>query len=877
LNSVDVEMETPLDDKLLDLIDTYWDRLRSSEPKTGLADSMVSADTKETAGAYFHLLRELEEARQMLKEDSGFGAERVQSPANDPHEIPQQFGRYQVLRQIGQGGMGAVFLAHDSVLGRNIALKVPYFSTTDDRLARDRFQREARAAATLRHPNICPVYDIGEIDEIPFLTMAFIDGRPLAARRIPAEDRIESPAEVAPLVCASVSSVNHDRSHRLVVVLVRKLARALQHAHAHGVVHRDLKPSNILLDRDGEPVIVDFGLAMFADLQNVSLTQRGAILGTPAYMSPEQAMADHTNIGPASDIYSLGVIFYELLTGRLPYREPRSNMLAQILSPEPLKLDAEGVALEPGLHAICARALAKRPNQRFGSMAEFADALDDCLKEAAPARGPNERRQSAARRMRWVGSAILAGVLACGVVLAVVLQLQTPDGTLVVQVNEPGTKVTVVNERGYVEIVRAVSGETLKLSIDPGKHRIKVEKEGFTVFAKEFSIASGEMEPIKATLLPLPTNYAESYEALHQKLDLAVKSLREKNYAKAESFAYEAWQGRLKTLGADHYHTIDAESIFGEILAKQHKFKEAEQHLLASYAAMSNAKASRPEWIPVYESRLIDLYTSWGKRAEAEKWRNMSVANGPSQIAKQLEVEEKYAQAAEAWREVWQERQKRLGADDRLTIDAEHWFGFDLAQSGKYEEAEQHLLASYDKLSKAKNAPSAWLRDYKSRVAWLYKQWGKTERQVSWLDAYVKTAQALLESQQPDTRVRSDELWKYGNTMAQLDDYSAAEIAFRECLQIREKLLPGHWKVFSARARLGWSLLGQQRYEEAEPLLLSAYEGLAKFRSELDGENRSFVVQAAKRLAELYEAQGRSDLAEKWSATCKAEQQLLVK
>lgn len=394
-----------------------------------------------------------------------------------------RLGRFRIKGELGRGGFGVVYLAEDTVLERDVALKVPQFSRGADCKVRERFQREARAAATLNHPNICPVYDFGEVDGVPYLTMAFIDGMPLHGMLV------------------EPKSIEGDRNS---VALVRTVALAIDHAHALGVVHRDLKPGNIMLDRRGEPIVVDFGLARRPLAEDITLTQQGMVLGSLAYISPEQALGTPDEVGPPSDIYSLGVILYELLTGQLPYRGPRSKVLAHILSPEAVELHEHRPDLDPSLRVICAKALAKAPAERYASMCQFAAALQEYLDGNRSVADIGTAPHSRIIRQR-------IGLLVIGLILAmlgsafaglIVVKLQTKDGTLIVEVNEPGAKVTVLDEQGAVKVVRASDGGTLNLSLDPGKHRLKVEKEGFSLFAKEFSIATGESESIKAMLVP---------------------------------------------------------------------------------------------------------------------------------------------------------------------------------------------------------------------------------------------------------------------------------------------------------------------------------------------------------------------------------------
>jgi uncharacterized protein (TIGR03067 family) len=283
--------------------------------------------------------------------------------------VPERLGRYRILRPLGRGGMGAVYLAQDTELDRQVALKVPHIAADDGSDVLQRFYREARAAATLRHPNICPLFDIGEFEGTPFLTMAYIEGKPLS--------------ELAP---------SKPLTQKSIALLVRKLALALQEAHRHGIIHRDLKPGNIMIDRRGEPIVMDFGLARRSRGDDTRLTQSGAAIGTPAYMPPEQIHSTAENVGPPCDIYSLGVILYELLTGRLPFEGDAMAILAQILTDEPQRPTLLRSDVDPALEAICLRAMAKKPAQRHGSMEELAGELLDFLRGKSPMPAPSTTR-----------------------------------------------------------------------------------------------------------------------------------------------------------------------------------------------------------------------------------------------------------------------------------------------------------------------------------------------------------------------------------------------------------------------------------------------------------------------------------------------------
>jgi formylglycine-generating enzyme required for sulfatase activity len=300
-------------------------------------------------------------------------------PFGGPAPLPEQFGRYRILKPLGQGGMGSVYLAQDTQLQRRVALKVPHIAAEDGPAVLARFEREARAAATLDHPNICHVYDVGTEAGIPYLTMAFVEGKTLAA----------------------IIKEGKALTERQTIVVVRKLALALHEAHNKGVIHRDLKPANVMVNQRGEPIVMDFGLAHLAHRRSTRLTQLGMVMGTLTYMPPEQVRGDIEAMGPGCDIWSLGVILYELLTNDVPFAGPPAVVMGQILT-QPPKPPSALCPVDVRLEAICLRALAKDIGARYASMADMAKTLEVCLRAPsgsqprtpAPTRqaGPTPRR-----------------------------------------------------------------------------------------------------------------------------------------------------------------------------------------------------------------------------------------------------------------------------------------------------------------------------------------------------------------------------------------------------------------------------------------------------------------------------------------------------
>lgn len=266
-------------------------------------------------------------------------------------------GDYQLLEEIARGGMGVVYKAHQVSLNRTVALKMILAGSMATPAERERFRREAELAANLDHANIVPIYEVRELDGLLFFSMRFVDGGNLAHR---AFWFMNDPRETA----------------RLVEIL----ARAVHYAHTKGFIHCDLKPSNILIDHDGQPQITDFGLARRAS-EDSSLTATGAILGTPSYMAPEQASGHRRSIGPATDVYGLGAILYELLTGRPPFRTPTMmETVVQVLERDPVPPREIRPELPRELETICLKCLEKLPHERYPSAEALADDLDRFLR-----------------------------------------------------------------------------------------------------------------------------------------------------------------------------------------------------------------------------------------------------------------------------------------------------------------------------------------------------------------------------------------------------------------------------------------------------------------------------------------------------------------
>ena len=323
--------------------------------------------------------------------------------------LPKVLGRYKIVHLLGEGSHGLVYLAIDTQLDREVALKVPHVEVLISSEMRNRFLREARAAAALSHPNVVPVFESGTVGNVCFISYAYCEGQPLSVWL----DHWRTTEQ--PLAAEFVAQ------------LMASLADAVQYAHSRGVVHRDLKPSNLLVPQSevspnentaGDVQILDFGLAKSNSDDN-TLTRTGMIVGTPAYMSPEQALGRGNHVGEPTDVYSLGAILYEMLCLQRPFDEASTlETLEAVRTREPIPPSRIIPTVPSDLEAICLKCLEKKPEARYSSAAHLREDLERFIRHEPIHAKPISRWDYT---RRWISKYPLVSALSAALVMTLIL------------------------------------------------------------------------------------------------------------------------------------------------------------------------------------------------------------------------------------------------------------------------------------------------------------------------------------------------------------------------------------------------------------------------------------------------------------------------
>jgi tetratricopeptide (TPR) repeat protein len=579
---------------------------------------------------------------------SEYDRSRIENPKSKiQNPIVRYFGDYELLEEIARGGMGVVYRARQMSLNRFVALKMIAAGQLATPVAVQRFHTEAEAAARLDHPHIVPIYEIGQYEGQHYFSMKLIEGGtladPFSCRRRLKEAQIASSQKGETKEKSEPPYVGSYKDKEI-AHLVATIARAVHYAHQRGILHRDLKPTNILIDEQGEPHVTDFGLAKLLE-DDSSLTLSAAMLGTPAYMAPEQAAGGAKQLTTAADVYSLGAIFYELLTGQPPFRaETAVETLRRVCEQEPARPHSLNSAVDRDLETICLKCLSKDPQKRYGSAEMLAQDLDRWRNGEPILARPVGAAEKAWRwcRQRPVVAGLLLAVLTAlvaGLVVSngfylrektaheqavaaeqeaqAIVRFLTEDVLFQATPAQNSREKQLTLEQAVTEATRRLdqSAEihrqpkleaTLRLAIGETYHRLANWDEADRNLRRAFELRRRELGPTNLATLEAEYSLAEYLEELPRE------------YPEAGTLLLEVCRWRQQLLGAEHRDTLEALQTYGVTLYQTAHVTEAEQ--IARYILPICQRTLRPDDPLTIESYIMleGCVALRGDQAQAE-------------------------------------------------------------------------------------------------------------------------------------------------------------------------------------------------------------------------------------------------------------------
>ncbi|HEX4006073.1 MAG TPA: tetratricopeptide repeat protein [Acidobacteriaceae bacterium] len=627
-----------------------------------------------------------------------------------PQALPEAIGRYRILRLLGEGGMGSVYEAEQESPQRTVALKVIRAGFATGEMLR-RFENETQALGRLQHPGIAQIYDAGAVDtplgKQPYIAMELVRGENLL-----------------------VYCEKHKLKTRQRLELMAKICDAVQHAHQRGLIHRDLKPANILVGEDGQPKILDFGIARLtdSDAQATRQTSVGEIIGTLAYMSPEQVAGDPEELDTRSDVYALGVILYELLAGKGPYTIGRQipEALRAICEEEPSALSVVNRRYRGDIETIAAKALEKDKTRRYGSVADLAADIRRHLRdEPIVARPPSTIYQI--QKFTRRNKALVTGVAAVFVVLAVGVVVSTREAVLARREQKQARQETAIAQSVNDFLQNDLLGQasaynqakpdpniTVRTVLDraarkiEGKFQGQPEVEGAIrdtigrTYADLGLYPEARRQLERALTLERGAYGANSPGAIQTMLHLEDAEESGGKYGEAEAHGKEALAASRRVLGPDSPTTIQAMNRLTSVLDEEAKYAEAEP--LATEAVATSRRVlgpnSRGALTSMYYLAIIDYDV--GKNAEAEALNSQVLSmrekllgpDNPDTLAAMNNLgavygsEHKFAQAEAIDEKLLAARQRVLGPEHPDTLDAMVNLAYDYRAERKYDQAK---------------------------------------------------------------------------------------------------------------------------------------------------------------------------------------------
>ena len=826
----------------------------------------------------------------------------------DPDETaPTIIGRYRLLQKIGEGGMGEVWLAEQKEpVRRRVALKLVKAGMSSHEVIA-RFESERQALALMDHPAIAKVFDAGSTPQgAPYFVMEYVAGVPITNycdnHRLSTRDRLE---------------------------LFMHVCEGVQHAHQKAIIHRDLKPSNILVTEvDGRPApkIIDFGVAKALTQKLTSdtlFTRAGALVGTPEYMSPEQALSSGEDTDTRTDVYSLGTVFYELLAGappielrkiafdeflrRLREEDPqkpsikiraqdraRSTELAHKRRTEPAALAKQ---MHGDLDSIALKALEKDRSRRYGSPSDFAADIGRYLRNEAVLAGP----ASAAYRARKFARRYRVGLATAGAFALVLIVAAAVSVRQSIRANREAAVAQAVNDFLQNDLLAQASAANqaghgarpnpdlkVRTALDRAAQRVSGK------FDKQPEVEASIRDTIGQTYLDLGL-FPDARKQLERALDLErrldgienPKTLRtmsrlgfaafsQGNFTQAAELCRQAFEIQRRVLGAEHRDTLASMNGLANAYYAQGDYAQAAK--LDSQTLEMRRRVLGPEHHDTLTSmtNLAVDYQSQGKVAEAatldaqalEIERRLLGPEHPdtltsmNNLAGEYYLQGNYAQAEALYAETLEIRRRILGAEHASTLSTVNNLADVYGSQGKFVQAAALLNETLKIRRRVLGAEHPSTLDTLADAADIY------QRQGEYALAAASAAQALsgrrhaLGSEHPETIQAAASL-----ALAYLSQakFSEAEPLAREAVEFYRKKQPDDWQGFRAESLLGASLAGQKKYAEAEPLLLEGYRGMEARRERISAPDQYHLDRARGWIVQLYKDWGQPAKSAEWS------------
>jgi tetratricopeptide (TPR) repeat protein len=880
--------------------------------------------------------------------------------------MPERIGRYRIVRQVGSGGMGVVYEAEQDMPRRVVALKVVNPGLANAELLR-RFEFESQVLARLQHVGIAQIYEAGVADAgfgpQPYFAMEFIHGVPLDA-------------------FATTSGLGF----RERMELVAKVCEAVEHAHQRGIIHRDLKPANILVDQSGPPKILDFGIAraIDGDAQLSRRTDVGQLIGTLAYMSPEQVLADPSELDTRTDVYSLGVILYELLSGGLPY--PVSNRVHEavqtIRDEEPARLSTVNRAYRGDVETIVGKALEKDKARRYASAAALAEDIRRCLSDQPIAARPASASYQLSKFARRHKS-VVAAIAVIFVALVAGVAVSAREAALARRAERTAEAVTKFLQDDLLAKASATTQAAPNRKPDPDlKVRTALDRAAMHVggrFPGQPEVEAAVRYTIGSTYIELGL-YPEGRSQLAQALKLQRSALGTRDpktlltlarlgqtiflqgkYAEAETMLNEAIDGQRRVLGPDHPETLSTVGQMANVYYWQAKYEQSAALLKENLEGRRRVFGADSREVMKATNGLASAYRQMGKLADSETLFRQVVAadrrdlgsDHPETLgalnnqALTLQEMGKYAEAQALDTEVVETRRRVLGPEHPDTLAAMVNLGNVVADQGKRSEAKPLYEKALEAQRRVLGPEHLMTLRSINNLAIIYNEEGdfhhaqelfgeayETERRTlgaehsdtlismanlasayGWQEQYAMSeslfSQALETARKvfgPDNQLTLAIHANFAYTLQREGKYAAAESAIAGILERRRRVLgaehfdtmdstadlalayvsqrkftlaeplaraalewqkvqkvqPEEWPRYRAETLLGASLAGQNKFADAEPLLLSGYRGMSERKTEMGPQNWYHRDRARVWLVDLYQAWGKPDKAAEW-------------